>query len=314
MRRAESETALPLIIFAISVSRSVSAIDTIKGYAATGGSGKYSYTWEWSKDTVFSAIVKGEDNDPFFAPTNEGGKYNLKTTTYFRRKVSDDVCKNTLYSNVKKVVVSDSFNIHPEDVDYDRVVSTGSRAELTGVTDFSQSGTHDIQYIWWETENKEYARSEVNIPVLTAPLDVPNGDESYLKTYYVQSVKGGCPSANKMPIDIYVYNQTGGHIYIDDHDPDKGDYWICSGMKDIQIASDDYAPNATFTWLYLVDNATQNTIIKGYADGRTSSNVTTPEVRLDTTNMAISTTPLKNTMGQRKAVHIFRRTAVEAQA
>lgn len=289
-----------------------SAIDTIKGYAATGGSGKYSYTWEWSKDTVFSAIVKGEDNDPFFVPTNEGGKYNLKTTTYFRRKVTDDVCKNTLYSNVKKVVVSDSFNIHPEDVDYDRVVSTGSRAELTGVTDFSQSGTHDIQYIWWETENKEYARSEVNIPVLTAPLDVPNGDESYLKTYYVQSVKGGCPSANKMPIDIYVYNQTGGHIYIDDHDPDKGDFWICSGMKDIQIASDDYAPNATFTWLYLVDNATQNTIIKGYADGRTSSNVTTPEVRLDTTNMAISTTPLKNTMGQRKAVHIFRRTAVEA--
>ncbi len=289
-----------------------SAIDTIKGYAATGGSGKYTYTWEWSKDTVFSAIVKGEDNDPFFAPTNEGGKYNLKTTTYFRRKVTDDVCKNSLYSNVKKVVVSDSFNIHPEDVDYDRVVSTGSRAELTGVTDFSQSGTHDIQYIWWETENKEYARSEVNIPVLTAPLDVPNGDESYLKTYYVQSVKGGCPSANKMPIDIYVYNQTGGHIYIDDHDPDKGDYWICSGMKDIQIASDDYAPNATFTWLYLVDNATNNTIIKGYADGRTSSNVTTPEVRLDTTNMAISTTPLKNTMGQRKAVHIFRRTAVEA--
>ena len=286
-----------------------SAIDTIKGYVAKGGSGKYTYIWEWSNDTVFSAIVKGEDNDPFFAPTNEGGKYNLKTTTYFRRKVTDDVCKNTLYSNVKKVVVRDSFNIHPEDVQCDKIVSTGSRAELTGITDFSQSGTHDIQYIWWETENKELARSEVSKSVLTEPLDVPSGDESFLKTYYVQSVKGGCPSANKMPIDIYVYNQTGGHIYIEDHDPEKGNYWICSGMKDIQIASDDYAPNATFTWFFLNKNATSPTMIKRKVDGGTSVNVTTPEVRLDTTNAVLS---LINRSGYRQAVQIYRRTSVMA--
>ena len=286
-----------------------SAIDTIKGYVAKGGSGKYTYTWEWSNDTVFSAIVKGEDNDPFFAPTNEGGKYNLKTTTYFRRKVTDDVCKNTLYSNVKKVVVRDSFNIHPEDVQCDKIVSTGSRAELTGITDFSQSGTHDIQYIWWETENKELARSEVSKSVLTEPLDVPSGDESFLKTYYVQSVKGGCPSANKMPIDIYVYNQTGGHIYIEDHDPEKGNYWICSGTKDIQIASDDYAPNATFTWFFLNKNATSPTMIKRKVDGGTSVNVTTPEVRLDTTNATLS---LINRSGYRQAVQIYRRTSVMA--
>ncbi len=286
-----------------------SAIDTIKGYAAVGGSGKYTYTWEWSTDTVFTTIVKGEDNDPFFAPTNEGGKYNLKTTTYFRRKVTDDVCKNTSYSNVKKVVVRDSFNIHPEDVQCDRIVSTGSRAELTGITDFSQSGTHDIQYIWWETENKEFAKSEVNKPVLTEPLDVPSGDESFLKTYYVQSVKGGCPSANKMPIDIYVYNQTGGHIYIEDHDPEKGNYWICSGTKDIQIASDDYAPNATFTWFFLGKIATQPTMINRKVDGGTSVNVTTPELRLDTTNVALS---LINRSGERQSVRIYRRTSVVA--
>ena len=286
-----------------------SAIDTIKGYAAAGGSGRYTYTWEWSKDTVFTAIVKGENNLPYFAPKNVGGTYNLKTTTYFRRKVTDDVCKNTLYSNVKKVIVSDSFNIHPEDVDYDKIVSTGSRAELTGITDFSQSGTHDIQYIWWETENKELARSEVSKPVLTEPLDVPSGDESFLKTYYVQSVKGGCPSANKMPIDIYVYNQTGGHIYIEGHDPEKGNYWICSGTKDIQIASDDYAPNATFTWFFSNKNATSPTMIKRKVDGGTSVNVTTPEVRLDTTNATLS---LINRSGYRQAVQIYRRTSVMA--
>ena len=286
-----------------------SAIDTIKGYAAAGGSGRYTYTWEWSKDTVFTAIVKGENNLPYFAPKNVGGTYNLKTTTYFRRKVTDDVCKNTLYSNVKKVIVSDSFNIHPEDVDYDKIVSTGSRAELTGITDFSQSGTHDIQYIWWETENKELARSEVSKPVLTEPLDVPSGDESFLKTYYVQSVKGGCPSANKMPIDIYVYNQTGGHIYIEGHDPEKGNYWICSGTKDIQIASDDYAPNATFTWFFLNKNATRPTMINRKVDGGTSVNVTTPEVRLDTTNAALS---LINISGYRQFVQIYRRTSVVA--
>ncbi len=285
-----------------------SAIDTIKGYAAVGGSGKYTYTWEWSNDTIFTTIVKGEDNNPYFAPTNEGGKYNLKTTTYFRRKVSDDVCKTSFYSNVKKVVVRDSFSILPEDVRYDRVASTGSRAEMYGITDFSQSGTHDIQYIWWETENKEFARSEVSIPVQTEPLDVPNGDDSYIATYYVQSVRGGCPSANKLPIDIYVYNQTGGHIYVEDHDPEKGKYWICSGTKDIQIASDDYAPNATFTWFYLGINASQPSIIKRQVDGETLVNVTSPEVRLDTTNAVLG---LKNTTGKRGTVHIYRRTGVE---
>lgn len=289
-----------------------SAIDTIKGYTAVGGSGKYTYTWEWSTDTVFTTIVKGEDNDPYFAPTNEGGKYNLKTTTYFRRKVSDDVCKTSFYSNVKKVVVRDSFNILPENVKYDRVVSNGSRAEMAGITDFSQSGTGDIQYIWWKTLDIEHAKSAVSEKVYTESLLVPDDGDSYIKTYYVQSVKGGCTSANKMPIDIYVYNQTGGHIYVEGHDPEKGDYWTCSGMKDIQIASDDYAPNASFSWFYLINSETQNRPIKGYADGRTTVNVTSPEVRLDTTNMILDPFPLKNTLGERKTIRIFRLTRVQA--
>ena len=289
-----------------------SAIDTIKGYAAVGGSGKYTYTWEWSNDTVFTAIVKGEDNDPYFAPTNEGGKYNLKKTTYFRRKVTDDVCKKSFYSNVKKVVVRDSFNIMPENVKYDRVVSNGSRAEMVGITDFSQSGTGDIQYIWWKTVDIEHAKSAVGEKVYTESLLVPDDGDSYIETYYVQSVKGSCTSANKMPIDIYVYNQTGGHIYVEGHDPEKGDYWTCSGMKDIQIASDDYAPNASFSWFYLINSETQNRPIKGYADGRTTVNVTSPEVRLDTTNMILDPFPLKNTLGERKTIRIFRLTRVQA--
>lgn len=291
-----------------------SPVDTIKGYAATGGSGKYTYTWEWSKDTVFATIVKGEENDPYFAPTNERGKYNLKTTTYFRRKVTDDICKTFFYSNVKKVVVKDSFIILPEDIDYDRVASNGSRAGMTGITDFSQSGTGDIQYIWWKTENKEYDRSAVNEEVWTEPLNVPNDDNSYVQTYYVQSAKGRCSSSNKLPIDIYVYNQTGGHIYVEDYDPEKGAFWTCSGMNNIQIASDDYAPNASFTWFYQVVNDPdgKSIRIKGHADGRVSVNVTSPEVRLDTTDMILTPFPLKNTTGKRKTVRIYRRTEVEA--
>lgn len=289
-----------------------SPTDTIKGYAAAGGSGRYTYTWEWSKDTVFTAIVKGEDNDPYFAPTNEGGKYNLKTTTYFRRKVTDDVCNNSLYSQVKKVVVRDSFIILPENVKYERVVSNGSRAELIGITDFSQSGTGDIQYIWWKTVNIEHDRSAVSQKVYTEPLLVPGEEDSYIETYYVQSVKGGCPSANKMPLDIYVYNQTGGHIYIEDYDPDQGEYWICSGMKDIQIASDDYAPNATFSWFYLVDYDNSPSPIKGYSEGRRSNNVSSPEVRLDTTDMIANPFPLKNAMGTQKTIRIYRLTRVPA--
>lgn len=286
------------------------AVDTIKGYPAEGGSGRYSYTWYKSEDNEqFTKIVKGETDEPNFSPRNFGGTYNLQKTTYFKRRVTDDVCGDFYESPVKTVYVRDRFEVLAEDVDYSRVVTNMSKAEMWGVTDFSESGTGDLQYIWWSSPNKKHAESAVNEVVQSEPLTVPTGEDFRTYIYYVQALKEGCPSANKLDMDIYVYNQTGGSIAVEDHDPDKGDYWTCSGNSDIHIVSDDYSRNARFSWYFIVGERTY--ALKGTKDGKVTSMVTTPEVSLDTTNMTLSPYPFKNTLGVRKSVRLFRVTTIE---
>lgn len=284
------------------------AVDTIKGFDATGGSGKYTYVWQKSVDAkLFTDLVNGEANDPTFAPWNSGGKYNLKETTYFRRIVKDDVCGTSDTSEIKTVFVRDSFEIVPEDVSYSKIVTNNSRARLYGVTDFSQSGTDEIQYIWWKSLSKEHARSSVGKEVLTEPLEVPDGDDRIKATYYAQALKGGCVSANKLPLEILVYNQNAGHIYIDGEDIDVKEKWICSGEQDLRVLSSEHAINAEFEWYYLIDSKENNITVQGMRDGRVTVKVSTPEVYLDTTNVIRE---LKNISGGEHYVRIFRVTKV----
>ena len=279
------------------------AIDTINGYAAEGGSGNYLYTWWSSEDNKnFEQIVKGEENDPFFAPRNFNGAYNLKNTTYFKRMVTDTVCKTTLETTAKTVYVRESFDILAEDVDYSRIVTNDGRAELTGITD-------GYEYIWWKSETKEMdGQTTAHKSILTDPLTVPAGDEFMMVTYYAQAIKDGCRSTNKLPMEIYVYNQTGGHIFFEDEEDKPNAYWICSGESDVQILSDEYARNAEFLWYYIgADN--KPTQIKGVdSNGKVGLAVNTPEVNLDTTNLK-----LKNTSGSVSSVLIYRKTTVQIE-
>ena len=82
-------------------------------------------------------------------------------------------------------------------------------------------------------------------------------------------------------MEIYVYNQTGGHIFFEDEEDKPNGYWICSGESDVQILSDEYARNADFLWYYIGadDKPTQ---IKGVdSNGKVGLAVNTPEVNLD---------------------------------
>lgn len=279
------------------------AIDTIKGYEAEGGSGSYLYTWWSSEDNKnFEQIVKGEEGDPFFAPRNFNGAYNLKNTTYFKRIVTDKLCNTTLESEPKKVYVRESFNILAEDVDYSRIVTNDGRAELTGITD-------GYQYVWWKSETKEMdGYTEAHKTKLSEPLSVPAGDDFVMVTYYAQAIKDGCRSTNKLPMEIYVYNQTGGHIFFEDEEDKPNAYWICSGDRNVQILSDEYARNADFLWYY-VGADQKMTQIKGVgSDGKVGLAVSTPELNLDTTNLK-----LNNTSGSVSSVLIFRKTTVQIE-
>lgn len=279
------------------------AIDTIKGYEAEGGSGSYLYTWWSSEDNKnFEQIVKGEEGDPFFAPKNFNGAYNLKNTTYFKRIVTDKLCNTTLESEPKKVYVRESFNILAEDVDYSRIVTNDGRAELTGITD-------GYEYVWWKSETKEMeGQTAAHKSVLTEPLSVPAGDDFIMVTYYAQAVKDGCRSTNKLPMEIYVYNQTGGHIFFEDEEEKPNGYWICSEQSNVQILSDDYARNAEFMWYYIGADQKMNQIKGVGSDGKVGLAVTTPELNLDTTNLK-----LKNTSGSASSVLIFRKTTVQIE-
>lgn len=285
-----------------------SSIDTIKGFDVTGGSGEYTYTWQKSVDLEnYQNLVNGEANDPSFAPWNSGGKYNLKETTYFRRIVTDNVCRTRDTSEVKAVFVRDSFEIFPEDVSYSRIVTNGSRASLYGVTDYSQSGLGEDQYIWWKSLNYEYQRSAVNKEVLSEVLEVPDGDDKTMVTYYAQALKGGCVSSNRIPLEIMVYNQTAGHIYIDGEDIDTKEKVICSGENGISLLSSEHAMNAEFEWYYFLGSNGSASPLQGMRNDRVTVRVSTPEVSLDTTNVMGQ---LKNTVGTEKYVRIFRVTKV----
>ncbi len=277
------------------------AIDTIKGYLAEGGSGRYSYTWWSSEDRkLFEQVVKGEDWEPFFAPRNFGGAYNLTKTTYFKRVVTDTVCKTSLESEVKTIGVRDAFDILSADVDYSRVVTNNDRAEMTGTND-----DYD-EYIWWQSESKEFknGRTSAGTPFESDALTVPTDDDFMMVTYYAQAVKDGCRSVNKLPMEIYVYNQTGGSIFFEDEDSKPNGYWICSGESDIQILSDDYARAGSFLWYYKVDGGKPLAIM---SEGKA---VTTPEINLGATGLYPKVLT-NDGNGDAKRVQIYRMTTVK---
>ncbi len=292
------------------------AIDTIKGFDAQGGSGRYTYLWQKSTDEAnYTKMDNMVTNGSTLEIKNNNGNQNLHQTTYFRRIVTDDICKTRDTSEVKTVFVMDSFNIYPENVEYDRIASNKTKASMYGVTDFSGSNTGDMQYVWYKSPTTVHGRSAFSEEVKTETLTVPNGDDSYVATYYVSSLKGRCESANKLELNIYVYNQTGGEIYFGDQESKEDVYWVCSGDESVKVLSDDYAPNATFEWYYAVNGAFGNMKqIKGSRDGKVTTNVTSPDgFSADTTNMVLSPFPLRNNLGTTKSVSIFRLTWFEME-
>lgn len=288
-------------------------IDEIKGFEAEGGSGRYSYVWQKSTDkSNYVEMDNGKANNPSLIVKNFNGEQNLKKTTYFRRIVTDEVCGTKDTSVVKTVFVTDDFQITAEDVEYSHVVSNMSRASMVGVTDFSKSGTGDIQYVWYKSGSASaivYDQSAVDVEVKSEALVVPKGDDGYTETYYVQAIKEGCKSSNKLELSIYVYNQTGGTLSLDGHDSSEEVIWVCSGEEDLNVICDGSAPNADYLWYYVIDEKPYS--IWGVYNGKTTSKVTTADIRLDTTNMTLSPFPLRNTLGGTKKVKIFRETSID---
>lgn len=266
--------------------------DSIKGLSIEGGSGNYAYEWQWSKDGDDESWEDVNCTTADFGVYSSNSKFALTEKTFFRRVVTDEVCGTTLKSGRKEVDVKTEM-ILPEDyVHYSALVSSGNAASMQGLDEKVQ------KFIWYNSPNVQFATSVANEEVYGEPLEVPLGDESMVRTYYVQGVIDGCPTTNKLPLKVLVYNQSGGDIMFEGEDYGTSSVITCSGYDDIELLSVSDAPNAKFKWYYSIGGG-QNKQLQGI---ESKSYVTTPSVRLDT----VSGLVLAATEGRAVNVRIFR--------
>lgn len=269
-----------------------SVADSIKGKTVEGGSGRYIYEWQWSKDGDDESWEDVNCTTADFGVYSSNSKFALTEKTFFRRVVTDEVCGTTLKSGRKEVDVKTEM-ILPEDyVHYSALVPSGNAASMQGLDEKVQ------KFIWYNSPNVQFATSVANEEVYGEPLEVPLGDESMVRTYYVQGVIDGCPTTNKLPLKVLVYNQSGGDIMFDGEDYGTSSVITCSGYDDIELLSVSDAPNAKFKWYYSIGGG-QNKQLQGI---ESKSYVTTPSVRLDT----VSGLVLAATEGRAVNVRIFR--------
>lgn len=269
-----------------------SVADSIKGKTVEGGSGRYIYEWQWSKDGDDDSWEDVNCTTADFGVYSSNSKFALTEKTFFRRVVTDEVCGTTLKSGRKEIDVKTEM-ILPEDyVHYSALVPSGNAASMQGLDEKVQ------KFIWYNSPNVQFATSVANEEVYGEPLEVPLGDESMVRTYYVQGVIDGCPTTNKLPLKVLVYNQSGGDIMFDGEDYGTSSVITCSGYDDIELLSVSDAPNAKFKWYYSIGGG-QNKQLQGI---ESKSYVTTPSVRLDT----VSGLVLAATEGRAVNVRIFR--------
>lgn len=292
-------------------------IDSLQGYSAEQGSGKYIYTWYKSTDMLsWEEINRMDDYNPSFYPSSTtGASENLSVTTYYKRKVTDKVCKEEVESETTVAVnVLEEFLIEEKDIHYDKIVSKDQSVMLVGRTDFSgfssTPNSNKPQYVWWKDQTTVIDSSAQYGQIYTEPLSFVDGDYE-VKTFYVSGIREtrgiSCSSANKLPFDITVFNQTGGRIFFADKEENEMNYIICSGEDSIQIYSEGNAPNAKYEWFYFIKgsaNPINNKMYKPQSD----IFITTKDIRLDTTSI---TRDLINSNGTRKSICVYRRSRVE---
>ena len=115
--------------------------DTVDVFdTAYGGSGNYAYFWEMSKDLGSTyAAATGKNDSIHYIPTDK-----LYDTTYYRRRVIDLTCSDTVYNDPAKYFVADSF-FATLTVDSNATTATSTDA---GISATAQGGVAPYSYSW----------------------------------------------------------------------------------------------------------------------------------------------------------------------
>ncbi|WKN29559.1 PKD domain-containing protein [Porifericola rhodea] len=162
--------------------------------AVSGGSGSYTFQWQYSTDSISFNDIAGATTNEYDVPSG------LLQTTYYRRRVEAGVC-GMAYSNIVKVTVEST--LEPGTVGNDQLICEGDIPATLVEISPATGGNNTYTYQWKSAS--QAAGPYTNIPGATDEfLSFSSGLTD--TTYFIREVYSGvyAPVVNAQPIVITV--------------------------------------------------------------------------------------------------------------
>lgn len=221
------------------------AMSQIYGDLPSGGDGVYSYKWMRSEnpDSVGSwKIITNATRQ----------SYNRCDTLYdgaFYKRVVTDGCGTVLESRVKHIDVLPKQEILTEDVNYTKVVKSGSAARMWGVP---KNPNDRSVYVWYDDDFNPLDTTGLHEIYTTKPM-LLGEKEQMSHTFYAAKYDEarGCLSHNYDTLRVTVYADLSGTIYVEGTQKESEDnFWVCPGDNQVEVASESNPEGATYRWYY----------------------------------------------------------------
>ncbi len=221
------------------------AMSQIYGDLPTGGDGAYSYKWMRSEnpDSVGSWRV-------ITNATRQS--YNRCDTLYdgtFYKRVVTDGCGTVLESRAKHIDVLPKQEILKEDVNYTKVVKSGTSARMWGVP---KNPNDRSVYVWYDDDFNPLDTTGLH-EIYTTKTMLLGEKEQMSQTFYAAKYDEarGCLSYNYDTLRVTVYADLSGTIYVEGTQKETEDnFWVCPGDNQVEVASESNPEGATYRWYY----------------------------------------------------------------
>lgn len=217
----------------------------IKGEMPSGGDGVYRFRW------LRTATPDEEDSWTLVNDAAEQSYTKCDTmyeSTYFKRIVNDG-CGTTLESRYKLIHVMAKQEIRKEDVNYTKVVVSGSNAKMWGVP---RDANDKSMYVWYDSDFHELDTTTTREIYMTRD-ELLGGDDYRTYTYYAAKLdkSSGCLSYNYDTLYVTAFENISGTIYVEGTEKEsENKFWVCPGDRDVEVRSQDDPEQAEYRWYY----------------------------------------------------------------
>ncbi len=205
--------------------------------APSGGTGKYTYQWQSSTDSVKWSDISGEDSATYDPQA-------LTTSTYYRRAVTSEPC-GTVYSS--PVLIAVWANLTPGSIGSAQTICYSSTPAGLTQTAAPSGGTGKYTYQWQSSPN---GSTWSDISGATSATYSPSALSA--STYYRRAVTSDpCGTVYSSPVLIAVWaNLTPGSI--------GSAQTICSGSTPEKLTQTAAPSGGTGTYTYQWQSSTDN--------------------------------------------------------